>query len=76
MGTWFEGVLLPLESVGGGDILRAQVLRKRGITTKTAYKTFKKDFKKWWGKKASTTGKTNYKRELLDPNLRHIRVTP
>ncbi len=76
MGTWFEDVLLELEATGGGPTPRGRVLRKRGISTAGAWKKFNSMFKKSWKRKAPTTGKAEYKRELLEAKLRHIQVTP
>ena len=76
METWLEDVLLPLEALGRGPVPRTEVLRKLGISTKTALNTFNSMFKKSWGKKAPRTGKAKYKRQLLEAKLRHIQQTP
>ena len=75
MGTRFEGVLLELEATGGGPTTRGRVLRKRGISTKGEWNKFNSMFKESWKRKAPTSGKAEYKRELLETKLRHIQVS-
>ena len=76
METWLEDVLLPLEALGRGPVPRTEVLRKLGISTKTALNTFNSMFKKSWGRQSPRTGKAKYKRELLEAKLKHIERTP
>ena len=73
-----EGVLLALQAVGGAITKRAEVLRKLGISTKDAWNTFNRVFKKSWGKKTPTqkASKAQYKRDFLEAKLRHIQQTP
>ena len=76
MGTWFEGVLLDVEAVGGGPTPRVRVLRKRGISTRGELNTFNSVFKKHWKTKAPDTGNALDRRDLLAAKLRHIQLTP
>ena len=50
-------------------------MRKRGISTKGAWNKFNSMFKESWKRKAPTSGKAEYKRELLEAKLRHIQVS-
>jgi hypothetical protein len=73
--TWFEGVILGLETVGLRPAPRA-TLRKLGISTSGDWNTFNAMFKKSWGKKTPHTGQAKYKQDLLEAKLRHIERTP
>ena len=76
IGTWFEGVLRDIESVGNGPIARAGALRKQGICAHRARMRFNSVLKKHWSRKSPLySNKEKYKRELLESKLKHLQLT-
>ncbi len=76
MKSWFEGILTHLSTVGAGPNPRSKALTALGISTKDNFRTFRRKFKKSWGKKTPRTAdervKVEYKRNLLEAKMKYI----